>query len=55
MWVDDLLYVIKSYACDKLTKFMNVFRVAYLSEWCDEAKKIFSEYIIVRALQQVIG
>ena len=55
MWVDDLLYVIKWYACDKLTKFMNGFRVASVSEWCDEAKKIFSKYIIVRALQQVIG
>ena len=54
MWVDDLLYVIKWYACDKLTKFMNGFRVASVSEWCDEAKKIFSEYIIVHALQQVI-
>ena len=41
MWVDDLLYVIKWYACDKLTKFMNGFRVASLSEWCDEAKKYF--------------
>ena len=28
-------------ACDKLTKFMNGFRVASLSEWCDEAKKYF--------------
>ena len=41
MWVDDLLNVIKLYACDKLTKFMNGFRVASLSEWCDEAKKYF--------------
>ena len=41
MWVDDLLYVIKWYACDKLTKFMNGFRVASVSEWCDEAKKYF--------------
>ena len=34
---------------------MNGFRAASVSEWCDEAKNIFSEYIIVRALQQVIG
>ena len=41
MSVDDLLYVIKWYACDKLTKFMNGFRVTSVSEWCNEAKKYF--------------
>ena len=48
------LYVIKWYACEILTKFMNGFRVTSLSGCCNEAKKIFSEHIIVRALQQVI-
>ena len=39
MWVDDL------YAYDKLTKFMNGFRVASVSEWCNEAN-FFSGYIL---------
>ena len=53
LWVDDLLYVIKWYACDKLNKFMNGFRDASQSGCCKE--DFFSEYIIVSALQHVIG